>query len=384
MTATPFAHGITADRAKKSLIAVLVGAFLAISFIAPEQSASGMVLGKNVGNMTPDCALGSLESQTVVFLEIGDYFSIENDGAANCKVSDPNNILSGEDGDVSALGAGVIAPNNTLGPIMIMSAGTFTINQNSDPTNIRTIHVKPGLVFTNPAGDIVDNAAVGDTYTYDEVFITSDGTRVGATITVNELSNLFQFQIDRDDRPDTDAGIGNGITRNGENAYAEYTVSFHAAGNPNSPIVLDNFTVTVKDIDNSQWFSATNASSYALSSTPATNLTARTVGSQLFIEELNDVESENENEDHWGVVNFASKSSVTFRVGMTGGASASFNILFADSEWSANPTTIAVAGSPNLAATGTDSTALETGLVLSGLFLTIGVVASAALRRRRA
>jgi hypothetical protein len=161
-------------------------------------------------------------------------------------------------------------------------------------------------------------------------------------------------------------------------------VSFHAAGNPNSPIVLDNFTVTVKDIDNSQWFSATNASSYALSSTPATNLTARTVGSQLFIEELNDVESENENEDHWGVVNFASKSSVTFRVGMTGGASASFNILFADSEWSANPTTIAVAGSPNLAATGTDSTALETGLVLSGLFVTIGVVASAALRRRRA
>jgi hypothetical protein len=384
MTATPFAHGIPAQRAKKSLIAVLVGAFLAISFIAPQQSAYGMVLGKNVGNMTPDCALGSLESQTVLFLEIGDYFSIENDGAPNCKVSDPNNILIGEDGNVSALGAGVIAPNNTLGPIMIMAAGTFTINQDSDPTNIRTIHVKPGLVFTNPAGDIVDNAAVGDTYTYDEVFITADGTRVGATITVNELSNLFQFQIDRDDRPDTDAGIGNGITRNGENAYAEYTVSFHVAGNPNSPIVLDKFTVTVKDIDNSQWFSATNASSYALSSTPATNLTARTVGSQLFIEELNDRESENENEDHWGVVNFTSKSSVTFRVGMTGGASASFNILFADSEWSANPTIIAVAGSPNLAATGTDSTALETGLVLSGLFVTIGVVASAALRRRRA
>jgi hypothetical protein len=384
MTATPFAHGITADRAKKSLIAVLVGAFLAISFIAPGQSASGMVLGKNVGNMTPDCALGSLESQTVLFLEIGDYFSIENDGNRNCKISDPNNILIGEDGNVSGLGAGILASGNTLGPIMIMSAGTFTINEDSDPTNIRTIHVKPGLVFANPAGDIFDNAAVGDTYTYDEVFITADGTRVGATITVNELSNLFQFQIDRDDRPDTDAGIGNGITRNGENAFAEYTVSFHAAGNPNSPIVLDNFTVTVKDIDNSQWFSATNASSYALSSTPATNLTARTVGSQLFIEELNDVESENENEDHWGVVNFASKSSVTFRVGMTGGASASFNILFADSEWSANPTTIAVAGSPNLAATGTDSTALETGLVLSGLFVTIGVVTSAALRRRRA
>jgi hypothetical protein len=383
MIASSYARGIPAQRAKKSLIAVLVGAFLAISFIAPQQYAYGMVLGKNVGNMTPDCGPGNLESQTVVFLEVGDYFSIENDGSRDCKISDPNNILIGEDGNVSGLGPGIVASGNTLGPIIVMTAGTFTINEDSDPTNIKTIYVKPGLVFANPEGDIVDNAAVGNTYTYDEVFITSGGTSVGATLTVTAISGLFDFDIDRNDRPDTDAGIGNSIS-SGSGGYAEYTVTFHAAGNPNSPIVLENFTVTVKDIDNLQWFSATNASSYALSTTPTTKLTARTVGSQLFIEELGEEESENENEDHWGVVNFTNQSTVTFRVGMVGGGGASFNLLFADTEWSTSPTTIAIGGSSNLAATGTDATALETGLVLSGLFLTIGVVASAALRRRRA
>jgi len=331
---------------------------------------------------------GYLHGQVVVFFAPGDTFTIQNENYEDCLVSDPNNILTGEDANHSGSGAGILATGETTDPIAIDASGTFTITENGGLGNTKTFHVRTGHIFSNPEGDIGDDAVVGNTFLYDDVARLSDGSSVSATVTVTAVSNLVDnaFNLDRSDRPDTDAGIGNGIEKDNANpGYAEYTVTFHAPGNPNSPIVLSDFAMTVKDIDNLQWVSVIGASSYSLSSSPVTALTGRTVGDALFVEELNDIESDTEDEDHWVVFNFSSKSSVTIRVGdnYTDAGSSSFNVLFADVEWETTPTVINFTSSGGLANTGVDGTGINGTLAISGLLTAVGI-ATMIVRRRRA
>jgi hypothetical protein len=276
MTLASVSHSARNAVSKKLLAAGALVAIAVASFVAPQQAAHAV--GRFVGNLTVDCDGTDLDGQVVVYLELGDTFSIENeDNDADCLISDPNNILTGEDADHSGLGPGVVEYNNVSNDITIDAPGTFTINEDDgDTSNIKTFHVKQGFVFGNGDGDIGDDSVVGDSYVYDEVGLNSDGSSIAATVTVTAVSNQVDdvFDFDRNDRPDTDAGIGNQIETDDLAApgYAEYSVSFHAPGNPNSPIVISDFSVTVKDIDSLQWVSIIGASSYMLSSTPSTNL----------------------------------------------------------------------------------------------------------------
>lgn len=381
--------------AKKLLSAGALVAVALASFVFPQQAAHAV--GRFVGNLTVDCDGTSLEGQVVVYLEIGDTFSVVNeDNDADCLISDPNDILTGEDADHSGAGPGVVEYDDYSYDITIDAPGTFTMNEDDgDTSNIKTFHVKQGFVFGNDDGDVGNGSILGDSYVYDEVGLNSDGSPIAATVTVTAVSNLIDdaFNLDRNDRPDTDAGIGNAIEKvDGDPGYAEYTVSFHAPGNPNSPIVLDGFTITVKDIDDYQWVSATGASSYLLSSTPTTNLAGRTEGDVLYVEELNGINSETEDENHWAVINFTSKSSITLRVGSndtTGGDPmepdfyAVYNVLFADVEWESSPTEIAIVSTSSLADTGASSTGVNGMLAVAGL-LTAAGIATTILRRRRA
>ena len=376
--------------AKKLLSACALVAIALATFVAPQQAAHAV--GRFVGNLTVDCDGTSLEGQVVVYLEIGDTFSVVNeDNDADCLISDPNNILTGEDADHSGVGPGVVEFEDYSDDITIDAPGTFTINENDgDTSNIKTFHVKQGFVFGNDDGDVGDDSVVGDSYVYNEVGLNSDGSPIAATVTVTAVSNLIDddFNVDRNDRPDTDAGIGNGIETDSLAApgYAEYSVSFHAPGNPDSPIVISDLSVTVKDIDTLQWVSVTGASSYLLSSTPATNLVGRTEGNVLYVEELNDLSSSTEDENHWAVINFTSKSSITIRVGNSAtdldNNGASFNILFADVEWDSEPTTINLASTSGLADTGVSGSGINGTLAIAGLMTAAGIATIIARRRR--
>jgi hypothetical protein len=374
---------------KKLFAAGALVAITVASFIAPQQAANAV--GRFVGNLTVDCDGNSLDGQVVVYLELGDTFSVVNeDNDADCLISDPNNILTGEDANHSGVGPGVVEYEDYSNDNNIYAPGTFTINEDDgDTSNIKTFHVKQGFVFGNDDGDIGDDSGVGDSYVYNEVGLNSDGSPIAATVTVTAVSNLYEFNVDRSDRPDTDAGIGNGIEKDSLDppAYAEYSVSFHAPGNPNSPIVISDFSVTVKDIDSLQWVAVTGASSYLLSSTPATNLVGRTEGNVLYVEELNDISSETEDENHWAVLNFTSQSTITLRVGNSSTDPdedvASFNILFADVEWETTPTVINLASTSGLADTGVSGSGVSGTLAIAGL-LTAAGIATTIVRRRRA
>lgn len=368
-----------------------LGALLAVvlaSFASPHDTAHAV--SRDVGNLSVDCDSsddGYLEGQVVVFLAPGDTFTIQNANYEDCLISDPNNILTGENADFSGGGPGILGLDERTDPITIDASGTFTITEDGGAGNTKTFQVRNGLVFANPEGEIGNDAIVGNTFLYDDVARLSDGSSVSATITVTAVSNLVDnaFNVDRDERPDTDAGIGNRIEKDNDNpGYAEYTVTFHAPGNPSSTIALSDFAVTIKDIDNLQWVSVVGASSYSLSSTPVTTLAARTVGDALYVEELNDIESSSEDEDHWAVFNFNSKSSVTIRVGdnYESSGTSSFNVLFSDVEWESSPTVINFT-SAGLADTGVDGTGLSGTLAIAGLLTSVGI-ATMIVRRRRA
>ncbi len=164
--------------------------------------------------------------------------------------------------------------------------------------------------------------------------------------------------------------------------YAEFTIAFHAAGDPNTPITLSNVSVTIKDIDNEQYIAADNVDSYSLSASPTTKLSARTVGATLFIEELNGDGSSDEDEDHWAVLNFNSTSTITIRLGARDGDDASFNTLFTAAEWSLAPATISTAPAttnPTLAKTGAN----VDWLFVAGLLAVIAGSGFLAFSRRK-
>ena len=111
-----------------------LGAFLAIvmaSFVSPNDAAHAV--SRDVGNLSVDCDSsdgGYLHGQVVVFFAPGDTFTIQNENYEDCLVSDPNNILTGENANHSGSGAGILAPGETSDPITIDSSGTFTITEN--------------------------------------------------------------------------------------------------------------------------------------------------------------------------------------------------------------------------------------------------------------
>jgi LPXTG-motif cell wall-anchored protein len=287
-----------------SVVALLIGGLM---FPYPAYA-----VGRDVGNLIVDCTTGRLEGQTIVYLEVGDTFTIENDGAENCMIDDPNGILTGE---VADLGASTVSS-----PITIDRAGTFTISENAGSAGGATADflLTPGILF---AGDERgESAQLGETFLYEEVFLLDGTTVVDATVTVTEVlnQNYDEFELDVEWR-NASGGIGTslGSDADAEDGFVEYSVSFHEPGNPGAPISLSNISVTIKDIESLEYITSENVDSYTLSSTPPTNLDARTEGTTLFIEELNNIESSDENQDerHWAVLNFDSTSTITIGLG---------------------------------------------------------------------
>ena len=342
-----------------------------------------------------DCGIGDLERHTVVYLEIGDTFTIENtDGNEGCLIGDPNGILTGEDASIGGLAPGVLSgdadPDFTSNAITIDGSGTFTITEDAGVgagAETVTFRVTTGMLFANPSGAVGEDSIVGNTFLYEEVFV-SGGTAVDATVTIDRIENLFQFNLDTGTR-DASGGLGSYIEPDDIllEGFAEYTIAFHESGDPTAPINL-SFSVTVKDIDHEQYVSADNVDSYTLSASPATQLSARTVGSTLFIEELDGDSSDNEDEDHWVVLNFENASSITLRLGARDGDGAAFNAMFSAADWSSEPETVITAPAPAAPAATTTPTLAATGanvewLMFAGLLAAVAGASFLTLSRRK-
>lgn len=362
-------------------------------------------VGRDVGRLTVDCDLGDLERETIVYLEVGDTFTIYNDASAyldendnlvpggSCLIEDAGDILLGEEEDHSGLGAGFLDWDSNSESITIRNTGTFTISEDGGDGATVTFRVTPGILFGDPFGG--NGWGYEDSiFTYEEVFLLGGTTVVGATVTISEIGNLVddEFMLDGGPR-DAGGGLGSYISPDDSTleSFAEFTIAFHAAGDPNTPIPLNNISVTIKDIDNEQYVAAENVDSYSLSATPPTELSARTVGTTLFVEELDGDGSRTQDEEHWAVLNFNSASTITMRVGSRDGDGALFNSLFAVAEWSSAPATITTGSSSPAAPVSTAAPRLlaATGakvewLVVTGLLVAIagsGLLVSS--RRKR-
>jgi LPXTG-motif cell wall-anchored protein len=369
---------------KSNLIKTPVPAIVAMLLTSLVLPSPAYAAPRNAGTLTVDCDTGYLESETVNYFAIGDTFRIQNDEYQPCLILDPNNILTGEDDDHSGLGAGVLDVSATTGPITINAEGSFTITENGgtgNPGAVVTFRLAPAFFFTNST-NIGRNVTLPFSHLYEGVTLVN-GTTVDATVAITQLVNLDpseDFTLDGS----TGAQIRTSIDAlPNQDGYLEYTVSFHADNDPSTPITLTNFSVTVKDIDSLQYLAAQNVDSFILSETPATKLTSRSVGNTLFIEELNDIESESEDQDHWAVLSFSAASTVTIRLGSRKGG-ASFAVLFsstssATGEFS-NPSITEAQGTPAApatTATPTPAVALAAtganveGLMVAGLFAVV-------------
>lgn len=287
---------------------------------------------RDVGNISVDCDTGYLEGykDTIYYFAVGDTFTIENEFAVDskCLILDPNNILDGEAANHSGDGAGLLDFGATSEPITIDGPGTFTITENGGLGDVVSFQLVQAFFFTN-SGEVGEDAEVGDSFLYRDVTELDDGTTVDATVEITQLVNQDPsetFTLDSSDGPTIRTSID---ALEGTDGYVEYTVSFHEDNDPDTPIILSDFSVTVKDIDNLQYLAAQDVDSFTLSETPATKLTSRSVGNTLFIEELDDVDSDTPDQDHWVVLTFDSASMVTLRLGSRAGG-ASFSTLFAD------------------------------------------------------
>jgi LPXTG-motif cell wall-anchored protein len=306
-----------------------------------------------------------------VYLEVGDTFTIENDGAENCMIDDPNGILTGE---VADLGASTVSS-----PITIDDAGTFTISENAGSAGGATANflVTPGILFGGDENG--EYAEVGDEVLYEEVYLLDGTTVVDATVTITEVvnQNYNEFELDTS-RKNASGGIGTliGQDSGSQDSYVEYTVSFHAAADPSSPITLNNISVTMKDVDELEYIMSENVDSYSLSSSPATNLDVRTVGSDLFVEELENRVTGDDDESHWAALHFESTSTITIGLGLKVGnedGESRFDAMFTSSA-SDDSTT------PNLANTGAN---VEWPLFAGLIAVIAGSSFMMASRRRR-
>jgi LPXTG-motif cell wall-anchored protein len=314
---------------------------------------------RDVGRLDVDCDLGDLDRETVVYLEVGDFFSIYNDSSGyldadnnfvaggSCLIEDLENILEYEEADHSNLGTGLIDWDSDSEPIKINNSGTFTISEAGGDGATVTFRVTTGILFGNPIGGN-GWGYEGDVFEYEEVFILGGTTVVDATVTISKIDNLNndEFMLDGGYR-DARGGLGSyldPISRSVDGS-AKFTIAFHAEGDPSAPITLSGISLTVKDIDNEQYVAAENVDSYRLSATPPTELRARTVGTTLYVEELDGDGSSTEDEDHWVVLNFDSASTITLTLGSRDG-NATFNTLFAAGEWSSPPAIVDTNAAP--------------------------------------
>lgn len=226
------------------------------------------------------------------------------------------------------------------------------------------------LEFNNTT-KVGENATVGFSTRYLSV-VTDGTTTVDAIVTVISANNLTLSNVDRVSTVNnwqlwTNLKIGSG------GGFATYRVEFVKSGT-RDPVLLQDFSVNVGDIDARQYVEFTGPTSYTLAQntqlatqTALTNPNAGIPAGAFRFAEPNGTGSDDADTRFWAQVNYASVSSVDVKLGATVGGSALYQVSFGAASWgtiapsTVTPTppnyTVSYDINPGLAPDGSGSTA---------------------------
>lgn len=211
------------------------------------------------------------------------------------------------------------------------------------------------IAFSNNAVVGANATTAMTPYRYVNV-ITIGGQAVDAILSVTAVSSGATIQeVDAQGAPSgaTNAMINSTVNMGGSTDYLTYKIDF-VEGGTSTPITLQNVAISVGDIDIQQFAQFNGITSYKLSTSPATRLTAQTntgtvpAGSYRF--QSTSTQSTAANEENWVEVRYAQTNSIEITLGAIVSGGAYFSIDFQPSNWTAVTTT---SGTTNPAPTHT-------------------------------
>ena len=214
----------------------------------------------------------------------------------------------------------------------------------SQPAYAATIDVDNGamnfgaVTGTNQPDVIGDSAGLGFTHLYDDVF-----AGVDAIATVIAIENLDSDSMEEFDDESSSRGrhIYSGIDIDGESGFVKYRIDFVAADTTNG-VTLQNISITVADIDVSQYAQFSGISAYELSEDSELTVTS-VAGNYEFKEPLGEGASYTD-EENWAKVEYAEASSIVVTLGArNGGGPASWGVSFEELEWGETPNRVTIA-----------------------------------------
>jgi hypothetical protein len=247
--------------------------------------------------------------------------------------------------------------------------------------------------FNNPNGDDLGaDAVVGTTIDYDAV-LTTGGITVDARITVLTVDGSIDV-VDHSPfyDPTVDPFIFSQLRFQSSevgSGKVRYRIEFTDSAT-GAPVVVSGLSVSVRDVDETQYIQASNVSSYSLSSSPATELQVRIpstdpsvrVGEIRFASPSIGIDPEDE--DYWVQLNFTDVSAFEVELGQGDydlDEGAYYYLDFERSSWATTPTetvTPSLAAANDLAETGVSGSSLS--LIAMGAVGLLG--AAVAIRRR--
>lgn len=169
--------------------------------------------------------------------------------------------------------------------------------------------------------EIVDNMEERDFVDYQNVAQGSDVT-LNAVVTISRLYGQDNDEINSLDRAlyRNNAWISTRQDYNSgtEDRYVELSLSFYVSGDAaRTPVSVSNLGLSIYDIDEYQFFSASGVKTYSLSAD--TILTARPNRAELRITEDSGTSSSSDNEESRAAVTFNPANSFVLRFGVTAG-----------------------------------------------------------------
>jgi hypothetical protein len=190
-----------------------------------------------------------------------------------------------------------------------------------DSTNPSTLLEQEGRLSLDAARGLLDMGTplqLGDSIEYQNVVLGGDVT-LNASLTA---TRMLGFAADEYNAADFYAFRDNDWIQSGlwfepgnRDRYLEYTLVFFVSGDADrTPVSISNLNLSVYDIDNFQFFSATGVDTYSLAG--ETILRARASGAQLRVTENNGISSSDGEESRVSMI-FKDANSFVFRVGVT-------------------------------------------------------------------
>lgn len=278
---------------------------------------------------------------------------------------------------VTALTFGFAGTAHAVAPVDINYGDIAFINPETD-------------LSTDDTDDIGADGEVGDEFEYLDVF-----PGVDAIVKVVSITNLEgsvdkidegqdETDLDFDDSPlwleVNPPGVNDELADGGPGSVKVRISFFDAGSDFMVPVTLRNVGITLKDIDNRQFAKFFGATSFLLSSDPETNLLASANGADVTISEREGQSSDNDEEEHWVAIRYASASSITVVVGSREAGDAEFGLAFTLPDWTEDPNVVTLSDKETLAPTGAVDTA-SLWVALGAAIIGAGVMTGRTARR---